>query len=112
MTSWNDQTIGTDTTSAPTSPGEGDWGGVIFRNEIDRAQNRFNAENEGIFLNYVSNARLLWGGGTVTIDSTTQTINPIHMDRSQPTIVNNRIEFSDDSAMSADPDSFEELTFH
>jgi hypothetical protein len=112
MTSWNDETIGTDTTSAPTSANEGDWGGIVFRNEIDRAQNRFNAENEGIFLNYVSNARLLWGGGTVTIDSTTQTINPIHMDRSQPTIVNNRIEFSDDSAMSADPDSFEELTFH
>ena len=112
MTSWNDETIGTDTTSAPTGPDEGDWGGIVFRNEIDRAQNRFNAENEGIFLNYVSNARLLWGGGTVTIDSTTQTINPIHMDRSQPTIVNNRIEYSDDSAMSADPDSFEELTFH
>ena len=112
MTSWNDETIGNDTTSTPTVADEGDWGGIIFRNEIDRAQNRFNAENEGIFLNYVSNARLLWGGGTVTIDSTTQTINPIHMDRSQPTIVNNRIEFSDDSAMSADPDSFEELTFH
>ena len=112
LTSWNDETIGTDTTLTTTAADEGDWGGIIFRNEIDRAQNRFNAENEGIFLNYVSNARLLWGGGTVTIDSTTQTINPIHMDRSQPTVVNNIIQFSDDSAMSADPDSFEELTFH
>jgi hypothetical protein len=112
LTSWNDESIGTDTTLTPTVADEGDWGGIIFRNEIDRAQNRFNAENEGIFLNYVSNARLLWGGGTVTIDSTTQTITPIHMDRSQPTIVNNTIQFSDDSAMSADPDSFEELTFH
>lgn len=112
LTSWNDETIGSDTTLTPTVADEGDWGGIIFRNEIDRAQNRFNAENEGIFLNHVSNARLLWGGGTVTIDSTTQTINPIHMDRSQPTIVNNTIQYSDDSAMSADPDSFEELTFH
>jgi len=112
MTSWNDETIGTDTTLTPTAADEGDWGGIIFRNEIDRAQNRYNSENEGIFLNYVGFATLLWGGGTVTIDSTTQTINPIHMDRSQPTIVNNTIQSSDDSAMSADPDSFEELTFH
>jgi hypothetical protein len=112
FTSWADDSIGTNTTDAPAAPDEGDWGGLIFRNEIDRAQNRFNSENEGIFLNYVSYADIRWGGGTVTIDTTTQTINPIHMDRSQPTIVNNTIQFSDDSAMSADPDSFEELTFH
>lgn len=112
MTSWNDETIGTDTTAAPTTATEGDWGGIIFRNEIDRAQNRFNAENEGIFLNYVGYADLRWGGGSVSIDSVTQTINPIHIDRSQPTIVNNILHFNKDSAMSADPDSFEEVTFH
>ncbi len=112
MTSWADESIGTDTTSTPTTPKAGDWGGIIFRNEIDRAQNRFNTENEGIFLNYVGYTELLWGGGTVTIDTRTQTINPIHLERSQPAIVNNTVMFSQDSAMSADPDSFEELTFH
>ncbi len=112
FTDWQDETIGTDTTPSPTAPIKGDWGGIIFRNDVDRAQNRFNAEDEGIFLNYVGYSDIRYGGGPVTIDGNTQTINPVHMDRSQPTVTYNTIQFSNDSAMSADPDSFEELTFH
>lgn len=112
FTSWLDESIGTDTTPTPTSAAPGNWGGVIFRNETDRAQNRYNPENEGIFLNYVGYADIRWGGGVVTIETSTQTIDPLHMERSQPTIVHNTIQFSNASGMSADPDSFEELTFH
>ncbi len=112
FTSWNDETIGGDTTSTPTTAAQGDWGGIIFRNQIDRDQNRYNSENDGIFANYVGYADIRYGGGDVTIDTSTQTINPIHIDRSQPTVTNNLVQFSKSSAMSADPDSFEELTFH
>ncbi|MCA9064142.1 MAG: DVUA0089 family protein, partial [Planctomycetaceae bacterium] len=112
FTSWSDESIGTDTTTTPTTPQSGDWGGLVFRNVVDREQNRFNYQTAGIFLNYVSNATLLYGGGNVVGDSVLQTINPIHIQGAQPTIVNNTIMFSQDSAMSADPDAFEEITFH
>ncbi|MCA9060551.1 MAG: hypothetical protein KDA85_18700, partial [Planctomycetaceae bacterium] len=53
-----------------------------------------------------------YGGGNVVVDSVLQTINPVHIVGAQPTVVHNRITLSADSAMSADPDSFEEVTFH
>ncbi|MEJ7591906.1 MAG: hypothetical protein WKF77_10180 [Planctomycetaceae bacterium] len=112
FTSWTDESIGTDTTPSPTAAQPGDWGGVAFRETVDRTQARFNYQSEGIFLNYVSNADMRWGGGNVTVDSVLQTINPIYIDGSQPTIMFNRIINSQDSAISANPDSFEELTFH
>lgn len=112
FTSWTDETIGTDTTPTPTSAQAGDWGGLAFRSTVDRTESRLNYQSRGIFLNYVANADIRWGGGNVIVDSVLQTINPIFIDGSQPTIVYNRITNSQDSAVSANPDSFEEFTFH
>ncbi len=112
FTSWTDETIGTDTTPTPTSAQAGDWGGLAFRSTVDRTESRLNYQTRGIFLNYVANADIRWGGGNVAVDSVLQTINPIFIDGSQPTIVHNRITNSQDSAVSANPDSFEEFTFH
>ena len=112
FTSWHDETIGTDTTPTPTTAQGGDWGGIAFRDSVDKAQARFNYQSEGIFLNYVANADIRWGGGNVVVDSVLQTINAIFIDGAQPTVVNNTITRSNDSAISANPDSFEELTFH
>jgi hypothetical protein len=112
FTSISDETIGTDTTVTPTSAAPGQWGGISFRNDIDRSEGRFNYQSEAIFLNYVNHADLRNGGGNVVVDSVLQTINPIHVTQAQPTISYNSITNSADSAMSADPDSFEEVTFH
>ena len=112
FTSWLNENIGTDTSPLPTSGQAGDWGGITFRNQVDRAQSRFSYENQGIFLNYVGFADITYGGGPVTLDSVQQTINSIMMDRSQPTILHNTISNGADSAISADPDSFEEITFN
>ncbi|MEO2016485.1 MAG: hypothetical protein ABGZ53_19175, partial [Fuerstiella sp.] len=113
FTSWLDESTGTDTSvGTPTSPDTGNWGGLVFRNDTDRGVNRFNYQSEGIFLNYVAHSDIRYGGGKVVVDNTLQTVNPIHITQAQPTIVHNRITMNEDSAMSADPDSFEELTFN
>ncbi|MEO1984324.1 MAG: hypothetical protein ABGZ24_27725, partial [Fuerstiella sp.] len=112
FTSWLDETIGTDTTGIPTIASPGNWGGIIFQNDIDQAEGRFSYQNEGIFLNYIGHADIRYGGGNVVVDSVLQPVNPIHITKSRPTIVHNSITESLDSAISADPDSFEETTFH
>ena len=112
FTSWMDETTGTDTTATPTSATSGDWGGLAFRDTVDRAEARFTYQNEGIFLNYVAQADIRWGGGSVGVNATGPAVNPIYIDGTQPTVVHNRITKSKDSAMSANPDSFEEMTFH
>jgi len=112
FTSHNDQSIGTDTNPLITTPTSGDWGGLVFRNDVDRSAGRANFEQEGIFLNYVNHADMRYGGGSVIINSILQVINPIHMTDARPTLSFNTITLSADAAMSANPDSFEESTFH
>jgi len=112
FTSHNDEAIGIDTNPLITTPSPGDWGGLIFRNDVDRSAERDNHEQDGVFLNYVNHADMRYGGGTVTINSIVQVINPVHMTDARPTISFNTITLSADAAMSANPDSFEETTFH
>ena len=113
FTSWLDETIGRDTHPPTTTPARGDWGGLIFRNDVDVQEARPNLEDEGIFLNYVNHAQILYGGsGDVVIDSVQQIVNPIQILQTRPTITQNLIRFSADSAMSATPDSFDETNFH
>lgn len=111
FTSWLDETIGRDTYPPTTTPTPGDWGGILFRADLDNADARFNYEREGIFLNHVSHADIRYGGGLVRIDTVDQVINPIQMIEMRPTIAFNRISFSADAAISADPNSFEETNF-
>lgn len=112
FTSLLDETTGTDTTPTPTTPDSGNWGGLSFRNDVDEAQGRFSYRSEGIFLNHVGQASLRFGGGNAVVDSILQPINPVNMIDAQPTITYNTITNSADSAIAANPDSFEEFTFH
>jgi hypothetical protein len=113
FTSYNDEAIGVDTNpSLATSPARGDWGGLKFRNDVDRSLNRFEYERQGIFLNYVNHADLRYGGGMVVIDSVQQVVTPIDMTNARPSLSYNTITRSADSAMAANPDSFEESTFN
>ncbi|MCH5377264.1 MAG: hypothetical protein JJ992_25150, partial [Planctomycetes bacterium] len=112
FTSWLDESIGRDGYQPVTTPGPGDWGGIVFRADQDNAEGRFNYEDEGIFLNYVNFADMRYGGGLVRVDTVDQVINPVQMIDMRPTITFNTITFSADAALSAAPNSFEETNFH
>lgn len=111
FTSYYDETIGTDTNSLPTTPAPGDWGGLEFRLDADRAQGRRDREREGVFLNYVAFGDLKYGGGQIGEGLQTRVVNPIHMTESRPTILNSTFRFNADAGISADPNSLEETTF-
>jgi len=114
FTSFDDESIGQDTnTNLDQTPQPGDWGGVIVRNDLDRAATprRFDYEQEGIFLNYINHADIRYGGGNVSVGSVERVIAPIHMVDARPTVSFNTITASADAALSANPDSFEETNF-
>ena len=84
FTSIHDDAIGDDANPdiRPPAPRGGDWGGIEFRSDIDRADaSRFLYQDEGIFLNYVNHAQLQYGGGEVIVAGISQVITPFHMDR-------------------------------
>jgi len=112
FTSYDDESLGVDTNPLSTTPAGGNWGGIVFRNDLDRAEGLFEWEQEGIFLNYVNHADMRYGGGLVVIDSAPTIITPIQMIDARPTITFNTIRFSADAALAANPDSFEETNFH
>ncbi len=103
FTSYYDTTVG-----APVSNiqavSKGNWGGIVFRDDSD-------LEANGVFLNYVNNANIRWGGGSVTVNGEASVYRPIHMESARPTITFNRVISSADAAMSATPNSFEESQF-
>ncbi len=111
ITSYNDPGPGVEQNGITTTPRQGDWGGIDFRNGVDRAQGRLDLEREGIFLNTVMGAQIEYGGGDVDIDGVQRAITPIRMDAARPTLVNNQINNSASAALSADPPSFEETNF-
>jgi hypothetical protein len=111
FTSYNDQQIGLDSNPDVALPGAGDWGGIVFRSDVDFADGRFDYEREGIFLNYVNHADIRYGGGEIP-SLNDAVVEPIQMIRSRPTISFNNITLSADAAMSASPNSFRDDTFH
>ncbi|MFN7733663.1 MAG: tandem-95 repeat protein [Pirellula sp.] len=123
FTSYFDQSLGIDTNPLVTAPRKGDWGGIEIRNDVDRAQGRSNIlvaggrllsadrEREGIFLNTISNADMRWGGGNVGAGAQAKVVSPIELAEARPLIIGNRIQNSSDSAMSLDPNSFEQTLF-
>ncbi|MDP7016121.1 MAG: pre-peptidase C-terminal domain-containing protein [Pirellulaceae bacterium] len=107
--------IGSDTNpdNTPPAASAGDWGGIDFRGAIDKAdRNRFDYEQEAIFVNSIYYADISFGGGTVSVDGLPQVVTSIRLDESRPTIANNFIHDGADAAVSADPNSFEESNFH
>ncbi|MEQ1828096.1 MAG: hypothetical protein ABL921_19200, partial [Pirellula sp.] len=112
FTSWLDESIGLDNYSPVTTPSAGDWGGLMFKRDLDAAAGRFDLEDEGIFRQYVNHADIRYGGSSaVVIDAIQQTVNAIQIADMRPSISYNKISFSADAAMSATPDSFRETLF-
>ncbi len=112
FTSWLDESLGRDSYGPSTTPGNGDWGGIIYQRDVDRSQGRRDEEDEGIFLNYINGADIRYGGGGgIIIDSAQQIVNPIQIVDGRPTITNNTVTQSADAALSATPNSFEETLF-
>ncbi|MEL6106099.1 MAG: peptidase, partial [Planctomycetota bacterium] len=100
--------------SAGNSPdaAAGDWGGLIFRRDVDQFEGRRDLEDEGIFLQRVNHTEIRYGGSSnVLIDSQQQLVNPILIVNMRPTVTFNEITLSADSAISASPDSFEETSY-
>ena len=111
FTSFSDESLGRDNNPLTTTPAAGNWGGIEIRNDFDRAQGRFDREREGIFLNTISNADMRFGGGQVGVGALAKVVSPIDLSEARPLILGNRISRSGDSAISADPNSFEETLF-
>ena len=112
FTSANDQSIGLDDDNVTTIPAAGDWGGIVFQNDLDRAEGRTVLEDQGIFLNSVFQTDLRYGGGLSTLGTISQVIRPITMIDSRPTVRFNTVTLSSDAAMAATADSFLETNFH
>ena len=111
FTSYNDEALGVDTNPLITSPARGDWGGLIIRNDAARAAGQFDYEAQGIFLNYVNQADMKYGGGVLNINSVARAINAITVIDARPTITNNTITSAMDAALAISPNSFEETNF-
>lgn len=115
FTSLHDAAVGLDfdPNTAPPAAAAGDWGGIVFRADLDIADaNRLVYAQEGIFLNYVNHAVMTYGGGEVMIGGRAQSVAPLQMIDERPTLTYNTISHSAFVAMSANPDSFEEDNFH
>ena len=112
FTSWLDEAIGLDNYQPTTVPTAGNWGGLVFKRDLDLSAGRFDLEDEGIFRQYVNHADIRYGGSSaVVVDSVQQTVNSIQIADMRPTLSFNRITFGSDAAISATPDSFEETLF-
>jgi len=112
FTSHFDEDLGVDTEPTnPTTPSPGDWGGLVFRNDLDYDSDYPVAETEGIFLNYVNHADIRYGGGQVVVNGDRDVYTPIHMIEARPTVSFNVITNSANAAISADPNSFADTKF-
>ncbi|MCL4194079.1 MAG: hypothetical protein KJZ87_20245, partial [Thermoguttaceae bacterium] len=122
FTSFHDETLGKDSEPNSTTAAKGDWGGLVFRNDLDydyiaaydpgmTTAAREVLETQGIFLNYVNHADIRYGGGEVIVNSVRGIYDPIHMAEARPTATYNTIRFSADAAMSGDPNSFADTRF-
>ncbi|MEJ7591421.1 MAG: pre-peptidase C-terminal domain-containing protein [Planctomycetaceae bacterium] len=110
LTSYGNDAIGGDSDGVTPGAAAGDWGGLVFRQDSDwRApDSAANPLLAGIFLNYVNQADISYGGGQAFVGSTQATFSPIHIVTSRPTITNKNVRFSASHAMSANPDSFDD----
>jgi hypothetical protein len=111
VTSFHNELIGKDTFVTVTNAVAGDFGGIVFRNDIDIAEGRALLERQGIFLNYVNHADISFGGGNVVVNSVPKAYAPIHAIVARPTVTFNTITQSKDAAISADQQSFADTKF-
>lgn len=86
----------------------GDWGGLVFRNDMDYEDGNDVLESEGIFLNYVNHADIAYAGGEVNVDGIRGTYAPLYLIEARPTISFNYLHGNASAPISADPNSFQE----
>lgn len=101
LRSYHDDSVGGNSDGPGPGATPGDFGGVVFRNDSD-------LEAAGIFLNHVNHAEIRHGGGKVFVGAQESVYSPVHLIDARPTVSFNYLVASDDSAISASPDSFEE----
>ncbi|PQO26036.1 hypothetical protein C5Y96_21535 [Blastopirellula marina] len=106
----NGELVGHDSYTQDTA-GPGDWGGILFNQEVDREQLRGTYEDAGIFMNSVIGAEFRYAGGITEVDGADISLAPIYMEETRPTINYNIIRLSSGAALSADPNSFEESNY-
>ena len=111
FTSWHNDAIGGDSDAVGNPLASGNWGGLVFRSDSDLP---LPGSGAGLYLNYVNHADLSYGGGTVIVNSVQDVFDPIHLISTsarptRPNISHNRITFSADAAISADPNSFNDV---
>lgn len=111
FTSWFDETTGLDTDPFGINASKGDWGGIVIQDDIDRAYDRPDPEADGVFLNNINFADVRYGGGQVVVNSVLQTIAPIHLVETRPTISYGTFSNNAGAPISADPNSFEVTEF-
>ncbi len=112
FTSMRDRDVDASASGFSPEPAAGNWGGIIYRRDVDRAEGRRDLEDDGVFLQTVNHAEIRYGGGSnVLIDSVQQLVNPVQIVDMRPTVSFNEIRLSADSAISAAPNSFEETSY-
>ncbi|MFO0882801.1 MAG: dockerin type I domain-containing protein [Pirellulales bacterium] len=110
LTSYNNDTLGGDSNGPQGPANPGDWGGIVFRDDSDMELNRDGSNNVApVYLNYVNNALITYGGGEVIVDSIRQRYSPVYTESARPAITYNTITQSADAAISSDPNSFSDL---
>lgn len=112
LTSIQDRSVDAASSGNSAAAAAGNWGGILFRRDLDQSQGRVDLEDEGIFLQTINHADIRYGGGSnVTIESIQQTVNPIQMANLRPNVTFNTLTKNAGAAMSASPDSFEETSY-
>ncbi len=111
FTSVNDTSVGVDIDPLTLPANRGDWGGILVRRDVDDAAGFRNYENDGIFLDYINNSEIMFGGGVTPLGSVSQVINPITLIDARMTISENTLTFNADAAIAASPNSFRETNF-
>ncbi|MFV2068888.1 MAG: DVUA0089 family protein, partial [Pirellulales bacterium] len=101
LRSFHNDAVGGNSDGVGPAPQPGDFGGVVFRSDSD-------LESQVIFLNQVYQADIEHGGGKVFVDSVESAFSPVYMDDARPTIAYSWITSSENSAISANPNSFDD----
>ena len=101
LDSYHNDLVGGNSDGPGLVPVPGDFGGIVLRGDSDH-------EDEGIFLNYVNHTNITHGGGLVPINADDLVFAPVHIADARPTVSFNAITNSASSALSANPNSFDD----
>jgi len=109
FTTFRDDSLGGDTDGASSGAIAGQWGGLVFREDSDQNDTTRGDDDENfVFLNSIYQADIRFGGGQVAVNSVVDVYAPVHIEGERPTIAYNHISSSASSAVSADPNSFDD----